>query len=137
MRQGQVQHFPIAVDFTAQLVIPRDLGEVEAARLCAFIKALVVPFAPNDAPPVISSMNEALEAAINLATLAARAGMSIGTMPEDAETDEELLEFVGDVVEWMEGRELGRAIRHQLEFETNRLGECLRGHIKEEVSDAS
>lgn len=35
--------FPIRPDFLAQIVIPRDLSQVEADRLCAFVKVLALP----------------------------------------------------------------------------------------------
>ena len=52
-RRAGVYPLPMA-GFMAQLVIPIDLSEAEAARLSAFIKALVVPW--NTEPPTKSSL---------------------------------------------------------------------------------
>lgn len=36
--------FPLRLPFMAQIVVPRDLTSEEAERLCAFIRALTVPW---------------------------------------------------------------------------------------------
>jgi len=35
--------YPLRRDFLAQLVVPQDLTELEARRLCAFIATLPIP----------------------------------------------------------------------------------------------
>lgn len=35
--------FPLRPDYLAQIVVPRDMTEREAERLCEFIKSLVQP----------------------------------------------------------------------------------------------
>lgn len=35
--------YPLRPDYLAQVVVPRDMTELEAERLCAFIKTLARP----------------------------------------------------------------------------------------------
>jgi len=43
MTRGHCYEYPLRPDFVAQLVIPRELTERDARRLCAFIQSLVMP----------------------------------------------------------------------------------------------
>ena len=53
MRPSLCLPFPIQSGddrFMAQVVVPRNMSEAEADRLCAFIKTLVVPWNTGSAP---------------------------------------------------------------------------------------
>lgn len=43
MGRPHAYEFPLRPDFTAQLVLPLDLTEAEAMRLCAMIRTLPPP----------------------------------------------------------------------------------------------
>jgi hypothetical protein len=38
--------FPMRPDFLAQIVVPRDMTQAEADRLCALVQSLVFPVMP-------------------------------------------------------------------------------------------
>ncbi len=48
---GLSMPFPLRVDFTAQVVIPVDLTQLEADRLSAFLKTLAKPEEGDRANP--------------------------------------------------------------------------------------
>lgn len=46
MRQALCLPFPLG-HFMVQLVVPRDMTQAEADRICAFVQSLAVPWAKN------------------------------------------------------------------------------------------
>jgi len=51
-RRGLVNDFPMR-DFTAQVIVPRDMTPTEAARLAEFVYAMAVPGIAPPEPPLI------------------------------------------------------------------------------------
>ncbi len=49
-RRGLALPYPMAPDFMAQVVVPRDMTDHEARKLCAFVMTLATP-TPTPAPP--------------------------------------------------------------------------------------